>query len=234
LAALISSMGESLPKTAAFTRPQVGLRQNYAQSYYRARYYDPTVGRFLSEDPLAFHGGDVDFYSYVFNGPVDLMDPFGTDGIVDRILNRFYPVPPPPSIPIGPPPLPPPAGISYNNTPPTTVPVTGRTNDALQCLAHCLQCVTNSPSVHLRVTGGAEQSGHTKNSFHYSGQAVDISFFNPFNTTEVFACGKQCGFSAGQPEPALHHWHLQLTPGNGVRPLPPTPLPMNPSCGCHQ
>jgi uncharacterized protein RhaS with RHS repeats len=42
----------------------------------RARYYDPTAGRFLSEDPTGFHGG-VNFYSYVLNDPVGLVDPFG-------------------------------------------------------------------------------------------------------------------------------------------------------------
>ncbi len=25
--------------------------------YYRARYYNPTIGRFLSEDPIGFEGG---------------------------------------------------------------------------------------------------------------------------------------------------------------------------------
>jgi RHS repeat-associated protein len=44
--------------------------------YYRARYYDPSVGRFLSEDPLMFAGG-IDFYAYVTNNPVLLIDPFG-------------------------------------------------------------------------------------------------------------------------------------------------------------
>jgi RHS repeat-associated protein len=32
--------------------------------YYRARYYDPTVGRFISEDPTGFKGG-LNFYPYV-------------------------------------------------------------------------------------------------------------------------------------------------------------------------
>jgi RHS repeat-associated protein len=27
--------------------------------YMRARYYDPLVGRFISEDPIGFEGGDV-------------------------------------------------------------------------------------------------------------------------------------------------------------------------------
>ena len=44
--------------------------------YYRARYYDPTVGRFLSEDPIKFDGG-VNFYAYVSNNPVIFLDPFG-------------------------------------------------------------------------------------------------------------------------------------------------------------
>ena len=45
-------------------------------SYYRARYYDPTIGRFLREDPLRFTGG-VNFYVYVKNQPIDKIDPFG-------------------------------------------------------------------------------------------------------------------------------------------------------------
>lgn len=44
--------------------------------YYRARYYDPATGRFLSEDPSAFIGG-VNFYRYVRNDPLRLIDPTG-------------------------------------------------------------------------------------------------------------------------------------------------------------
>ena len=44
--------------------------------YYRARYYDPSTARFLSEDPSAFIGG-VDFYRYVRNDPIGLNDPTG-------------------------------------------------------------------------------------------------------------------------------------------------------------
>jgi RHS repeat-associated protein len=45
-------------------------------SYYRARYYDPSIGRFMSEDAIGFDGG-ADFYSYVYNDPSDFSDPFG-------------------------------------------------------------------------------------------------------------------------------------------------------------
>ena len=45
--------------------------------YYRKRYYDPRTGRFLQQDPLGFAAGDSNHYRYVFNDPVNLVDPFG-------------------------------------------------------------------------------------------------------------------------------------------------------------
>jgi RHS repeat-associated protein len=44
--------------------------------YYRARYYDQGVGRFLNEDPIEF-GGGINFYPYALNSPVNLRDPRG-------------------------------------------------------------------------------------------------------------------------------------------------------------
>jgi RHS repeat-associated protein len=48
--------------------------------YYRARYYDPSVGRFISEDPLGFQSGP-NYYSYTRNSPTTLIDPKGLVGI---------------------------------------------------------------------------------------------------------------------------------------------------------
>ena len=45
--------------------------------FYRARYYDPRAGRFITKDPIGFLGGDVNMYRYVFNNPVNLRDPLG-------------------------------------------------------------------------------------------------------------------------------------------------------------
>jgi RHS repeat-associated protein len=45
--------------------------------FLRTRYYSPTLQRFLSEDPLEFAGGDVNFYAYVLNNPMSWTDPFG-------------------------------------------------------------------------------------------------------------------------------------------------------------
>lgn len=51
--------------------------------YYRARYYDAGVGRFITEDPMGFDSGDgTNLYSYISNRPVDLVDPLGLYGQV--------------------------------------------------------------------------------------------------------------------------------------------------------
>jgi RHS repeat-associated protein len=44
--------------------------------YYRARYYDPAAGRFLSEDRIRFVAG-VNFYGYVGGNPLRYRDPRG-------------------------------------------------------------------------------------------------------------------------------------------------------------
>ncbi len=44
--------------------------------YYRARYYDPTIGRFISRDPAGMPDG-VNRYAYVGNDPVNFTDPSG-------------------------------------------------------------------------------------------------------------------------------------------------------------
>jgi len=47
-----------------------------ACQYYRARYYDPKIGRFISADPIGFAGG-LNFYGYVGNRPLTYLDPSG-------------------------------------------------------------------------------------------------------------------------------------------------------------
>ena len=45
--------------------------------YYRARYYQPRLQRFISEDPIGFASGDYNLYAYLGNNPVNDVDPLG-------------------------------------------------------------------------------------------------------------------------------------------------------------
>ena len=62
--------------------------------YYRARYFDPSIGRFLSEDPIKLKGG-IDFYAYVKNRSINRVDPMGLAGAPSN------PPSPPQRTPIG-------------------------------------------------------------------------------------------------------------------------------------
>ncbi|MCW0410838.1 hypothetical protein NB709_000714 [Xanthomonas sacchari] len=71
--------GQTSQASAGTTNPyQYTGRERDASGlyYYRARYYAPSLGRFLSEDPIGLAGG-VNPYAYVRGRPVVLTDPLG-------------------------------------------------------------------------------------------------------------------------------------------------------------
>jgi RHS repeat-associated protein len=47
--------------------------------FYRARYYDTFIGRFISTDPIGFSAGDTNLYRYVGNSATLYTDANGTD-----------------------------------------------------------------------------------------------------------------------------------------------------------
>jgi RHS repeat-associated protein len=65
---------------------QAGVMQEPNGFYYmRARYYDPAIGRFISEDPIGLDGG-VNLYAYANNNPPNLTDPDGHWAGVDDLV----------------------------------------------------------------------------------------------------------------------------------------------------
>ncbi len=53
------------------------------------RVYDPTLGRWLSEDPLGIQGG-LNLYAYVRGNPVNGVDPLGLFGLSDWFHHYFF------------------------------------------------------------------------------------------------------------------------------------------------
>ena len=68
---------ETIPQPFKFVGQFGVMAESYGLYYMRARYYDPGVGRFISEDPIGFAGGDVNLFAYVKDDPVSFIDPWG-------------------------------------------------------------------------------------------------------------------------------------------------------------
>ncbi len=77
----IGPWGEVAADTGLQTRLKLAGQQYDQETglyYMRARYYDPALGRFLSEDPIGIAGG-LNLYAYAGNDPVNQWDPTGMD-----------------------------------------------------------------------------------------------------------------------------------------------------------
>jgi len=86
----------------AFTYTGREYHENSGLYYYRARFYDPAIGRFITQDPIG-HLGGLNLYAYVGNDSINWVDPWGLSRIVyDRTDNKIYVYPGTPET-LGPP-----------------------------------------------------------------------------------------------------------------------------------
>jgi RHS repeat-associated protein len=73
--------------TGAMFEIETGLQ------YHRARWYDPAAGRWISEDPIGFEGGDANLTRYAGNSASLSGDPSGLDPDIgyfrDRIVSNY-------------------------------------------------------------------------------------------------------------------------------------------------
>ncbi len=97
-----SPFGLILSETEIVSNPfkyvgESGIEQTNAGLYYmRKRLYDSLIGRFISMDPVKITAGDINYYRYVRNNPIKMIDPLGlieNDDEIDprtrRILERL-------------------------------------------------------------------------------------------------------------------------------------------------
>jgi RHS repeat-associated protein len=101
------SFGSLTSSTGSLTNPLRYTGREFDSEtglyFYRARYYDPVPGRFLSEDPPGLLSGGINFYDYVENSPLGFKDPNGlqaqpassccdpqkTKDILEQLQNAF-------------------------------------------------------------------------------------------------------------------------------------------------
>ena len=74
--------------------------------YYRARYYNPDIGRFLTVDSILY-SDNTNLYNYVINNPIKYVDPLGLaskaynpninwpNWMYDPDFNSYWPYTPP-------------------------------------------------------------------------------------------------------------------------------------------
>ncbi len=82
--------GERTTDTNPFRYAGEYLDQETGDIYLRARYYDPSIGRFLTVDPIK---DGTNWYVYCSNNPIAFVDPSGTTSFIfafPKIFKKYF------------------------------------------------------------------------------------------------------------------------------------------------
>ncbi|MBZ0165423.1 MAG: hypothetical protein K8I00_01360, partial [Candidatus Omnitrophica bacterium] len=79
----ITSTGSGIDNPYMFTGRR--MDKETGVYHYRRRAYDPGIGRFLQRDPLGYWDS-MNLYEYVMSNPVNMVDPFGTNYWVVKLI----------------------------------------------------------------------------------------------------------------------------------------------------
>ncbi len=80
---LSASITNNLWFAGQYFDEETGIHYNYH------RYYDHKLGRYLRKDPIGL-GGGINHYTYVFNSPVKLLDPWGLLDMISAYHQLFH------------------------------------------------------------------------------------------------------------------------------------------------
>lgn len=85
---VLNETAEAVDHIFGFTGREIDRETDL--QYYRARYYDPQIGQFISEDPAGFDAGDANLRRYLENDPINRVDPTGMYGDDVHFYFNYY------------------------------------------------------------------------------------------------------------------------------------------------
>ncbi|MEW6131401.1 MAG: RHS repeat-associated core domain-containing protein [Acidobacteriota bacterium] len=204
--------------------------------YYRARWYDPEQGRFITQDPIGFAGGDTNLYAYVGNEPVSFADPLG----LERLHRYAGTWPPRPLKWPGEKPASTAEPVTDLGTVPQQSPSPSQSQSGCQgCnniprklgvpppsskLCNLLSCMNNClAGTGFQMVLTSTTDSHKPGTPHMRGEAADIKYTDQGKlSNKVLGCAAKCGAGFALDEgrhPSAKatgpHYHVQLGPGKG-------------------